>query len=83
MPRVQVMQGVRNKAAVIVNFVLRWCTDAWTVHYYSSGGSDCMDYFVQLVEDDDNFEVLLAELGVDCVGGECEEVRVLVVEGFG
>jgi hypothetical protein len=22
----------------------------------------------------------LAELGVDCVGGECEEVRVLVVE---
>jgi len=74
------MQGVHDKAAIIVDFVLRRCTDAWTVHDYSSGGSDCIDYFVQLVEDDDNFEVPLAELGVDCVGGECEEVRVLVVE---
>jgi hypothetical protein len=41
---VQVMQDVRDKAAIIVDFVLRRCTDAWTIHDYSSGGSDCIEF---------------------------------------
>jgi hypothetical protein len=56
---------------VVVDYVLRFCTDAWTVHDYSTGGSDCLEYFADMVEDSDHLYALLDEVGVDC-GDSCE-----------
>jgi hypothetical protein len=56
---------------VVVDYVLRFCTSAWTVHDYSTGGSDCLEYFADMVEDSDHLYVLLDEVGVDC-GDSCE-----------
>lgn len=56
---------------VVVDYVLRFCTSAWTVHDYSTGGSDCLEYFADMVEDSDHLYALLDEVGVDC-GDSCE-----------
>jgi hypothetical protein len=56
---------------VVVDYVLRFCTDAWTVHDYSTGGSDCLEYFADMVEDSDHLYALLDDVGVDC-GDNCE-----------
>jgi hypothetical protein len=56
---------------VVVDYVLRFCTNAWTVHDYSTGGSDCLEYFADMVEDSDHLYALLDEVGVDC-GDSCE-----------
>jgi hypothetical protein len=50
----------------VVDYVLRFCTSAWTVHDYSTGGSDCLEYFADMVEDSDHLYALLDEVGVDC-----------------
>jgi hypothetical protein len=56
---------------VVVDYVLRFCTSAWTVHDYSTGGSDCLEYFADMVEDSDHLYALLDDVGVDC-GDSCE-----------
>ena len=56
---------------VVVDYVLRFCTNAWTVHDYSTGGSDCLEYFADMVEDSDHLYALLDEVGVDC-GDDCD-----------
>jgi len=55
----------------VVDHVLRFCTNAWTVHDYCTGGSDCLEYFADMVEDSDHLYALLDEVGVDC-GNSCE-----------
>jgi len=62
---------VLGSVDVVVDYVLRFCTDAWTVHDYSTGGSDCLEYFADMVEDSDHLYALLDEVGVDC-GDSCE-----------
>ena len=56
---------------VVVDYVLRFCTDAWTVHDYSTGGSDCLEYFADMVEESDHLYALLDDIGIDC-GNSCE-----------
>ena len=56
---------------VVVDYVLRFCTDTWTVHDYSTGGSDCLEYFADMVEDSDHLYALLDDIGIDC-GNSCE-----------
>ena len=55
----------------VVDYVLRFCTNAWTVHDYCTGGSDCLEYFADMVEDSDHLYALLDEVGIDC-GDSCE-----------
>jgi hypothetical protein len=56
---------------VVVDYVLRFCTNAWTVHDYCTGGSDCLEYFANVVEDYAHLYALLDDVGVDC-GDSCE-----------
>jgi hypothetical protein len=58
-------------ADVVVDYVLRFCTNAWTVHDYCTGGSDCLEYFADMVEDSAHLYALLDEVDVDC-GDSCE-----------
>jgi hypothetical protein len=55
----------------VVDHVLRFCTNAWTVHDYCTGGSDCLEYFADMVEDSAHLYALLDEVDVDC-GDSCE-----------
>jgi hypothetical protein len=55
----------------IVQFILKFCVDAWTVHDYCTGGSDCLEYVADMVEDSVHLYALLDEVGVDC-GDSCE-----------
>jgi len=55
----------------VVDYVLRFCTNAWTVHDYCTGGSDCLEYVADMVEDSVHLYALLDDVGVDC-GDSCE-----------
>ena len=58
----------------VVDYVLRFCANAWTVHDYCVGGCNCLKYFADVVEYSDYLCALLDEVGVSCGGVYAYEV---------
>jgi len=74
------MQSVSNEVILVVDFILKQCTDAWIIHDYSTGGSSCIYHYAQLIEDYDNYEALLSEFNINCIDNECEELRKCLID---